>query len=60
MAEAHPLLRAYVKNHNPGFEVPYCYGSESRHYRPDFIVLVEDGHGDDDPLQTFLRPSISR
>ena len=28
VAEAHPRVRAYVKNHNLGFEVPYRYGSE--------------------------------
>lgn len=43
VAEAHPKVRAYVKNHNLGLEVPYRYGSESRKYRPDFIVLVDDG-----------------
>jgi type III restriction enzyme len=47
VAEAHPLVRAYVKNHNLGLEVPYRYGSETRRYRPDFIVLVDDGDGDD-------------
>ncbi len=50
VAEAHPRVRAYVKNHNLGFEVPYRHGSEPRRYRPDFIVLVDDGHGDDDLL----------
>lgn len=45
VAESHPQVRAYVKNHNLGFEVPYRYGSETRKYRPDFIVLVDDGHG---------------
>ena len=29
VAEAHPRVRAYVKNHNLGFEVPYRYGSET-------------------------------
>ncbi|MCC7316606.1 MAG: DEAD/DEAH box helicase family protein [Planctomycetes bacterium] len=43
VAEAHPRVRAYVKNHNLGLEVPYKYASESRKYRPDFIVLVDDG-----------------
>ena len=33
-----------MKNHNLGLEVPYRYGSEMRKYRPDFIVLVDDGH----------------
>jgi type III restriction enzyme len=50
VAEGHPQVRAYVKNHNLGFEVPYRFGSEIRRYLPDFIVLVEDGHGDDDLL----------
>ena len=43
VAEAHPKVIAYVKNHNLGLEVPYRYGSESRKYRPDFIVLIDDG-----------------
>jgi type III restriction enzyme len=46
VAEAHPRVQAYVKNHNLGLEVPYRYGSETRQYLPDFIVLVDDGHGD--------------
>ncbi|MHB8655823.1 MAG: BPTD_3080 family restriction endonuclease [Terriglobia bacterium] len=47
VAESHPRVRAYVKNHNLGLEVPYRYGSEMRKYLPDFIVLVDDGHGGD-------------
>ena len=47
-------MRAYVKNHNLGLEVPYRYGSETRKYRPDFIVLVDDGHGDDDLLHLVV------
>lgn len=54
VAEAHPSVRAYVKNHNLGFEVPYRYGSEMRRYRPDFIVLVNDGHGEEDLLQLVV------
>jgi type III restriction enzyme len=50
VAESHPKVRAYVKNHNLGLEVPYRYGSETRKYLPDFIVLVDDGHGPDDLL----------
>jgi type III restriction enzyme len=46
VAEAHPRVRAYAKNDNMGFEVPYCYGSEQRMYRPDFIVLIDDGRGE--------------
>ena len=47
IAERHPRVRAYVKNAGLGLEVPYRYGSESRRYLPDFIVLVDDGRGDD-------------
>ena len=50
VAEVHPKVIAYTKNHNLGLEVPYRYGSEMRKYLPDFIVLVDDGHGCDDPL----------
>jgi type III restriction enzyme len=45
VAEAHPKVRAYAKNQgNFDFKVPYRFGSESRRYEPDFIVLVDDGH----------------
>jgi len=54
VAEAHPQVRAYVKNHGLGFEVPYRYGSETRRYLPDFIVLVDDGHGPDNPLHLIV------
>src|SRR3546814_9111304 len=43
VVEKHPRVRAYVKNHNLGLDVHYRYGSETRHYRPDFIVKVDDG-----------------
>lgn len=54
VAEAHPQVRAYAKNHNLGLEVPYRYGSDSRIYLPDFIVLVDDGHGPDDLLHLVV------
>jgi hypothetical protein len=50
VAESHPKVIAYTKNHNLGLEVPYRYGSETRKYLPDFIVLVDDGHGAENPL----------
>jgi len=52
VAESHPQVQAYVKNHNLGLEVPYRYGSEMRTYLPDFIVLTNDGH--DDPLHLIV------
>ncbi|MBW0004511.1 MAG: DEAD/DEAH box helicase family protein [Hyphomicrobiales bacterium] len=54
VAEGHPNVIAYTKNHNLGFEVPYRYGSETRRYRPDFIVLVDDGKGPADALHLVV------
>lgn len=54
VAEAHPKVHAYVKNHGLGFEVPYRYGSETRKYLPDFIVLVDDGKGPGDLLRLIV------
>jgi type III restriction enzyme len=48
VAESHPKVIAYTKNHNLGLEVPYRYGSETRKYIPDFIVLIDDGRGSKD------------
>jgi len=44
VVESHPRVKAYVKNYNLGFEAPYRYGSETRTYTPDFIVVVNGGH----------------
>ncbi len=54
VAESHPRVKAYVKNHNLGLEVPYRDGSKIRTYIPDFIVCVDDGHGDDDYLNLIV------
>ncbi len=54
IADAHPRVRAWVKNHGLGLEVPYRSGSEARIYIPDFIVLVDDGRGADDPLHLVV------
>ncbi len=50
VAESQPHVKAYVKNHNLGLEVPYRRGSEMRTYLPDFIVRIDDGRGDNDLL----------
>ena len=50
--EAHPMVKAYVKNHNLCLEVPYLYGSTPRTYIPDFIVQVDDGQ--DEPLNLIV------
>ena len=54
VAEEHPRVRAYVKNHGLSLEVPYRMGSEARTYIPDFIVRVDDGRGADDPLHLIV------
>jgi len=54
VAESHPKVLRYVKNHNLGLDVPYRYGGEVRKYVPDFIVVVDDGHGLDDPLHLVV------
>jgi len=48
--DAHPKVRRWVKNQSMGFEVPYQLAGEPRRYIPDFIVVVDDGRGDDDLL----------
>ena len=54
VVESHPRVRAYVKNQGLGLEVPYRAGSEARTYVPDFIVLVDDGRGEDDLLHLVV------
>jgi type III restriction enzyme len=54
VAESHPLVNAYVKNQGLNFEIPYRCGSETRMYLPDFIVLVDDGNGENDLLHLIV------
>jgi type III restriction enzyme len=48
-----PVLR-YVKNQNLGFAIPYTLNGEERQYYPDFIAVVDDGRGPDDPLNLII------
>ena len=54
VAEDHRAVLSYVKNQNLGLEVPYLMGSAPRRYIPDFIVRVDDGQGEDDPLNLIV------
>ncbi len=54
IADSHPSVLAWVKNRSLGFEVPYRHGGELRRYVPDFIVLLDDGGGPDDPLHLVV------
>ena len=54
VVEAHPRVISYVKNQGLGLEVPYKDGATARIYLPDFIVLIDDGNGPDDPLHLVV------
>ncbi|UHL64066.1 DEAD/DEAH box helicase family protein [Paralcaligenes sp. KSB-10] len=54
VAESHPKVLTYTKNHNLGLEVPYRSGSANRVYIPDFIVQVDNGCGKEDPLNLIV------
>ncbi|MBB3982839.1 type III restriction enzyme [Sphingobium fontiphilum] len=54
VADRHPRVLAWAKNHNLGFEAPYSAGGEARRYRPDFILRIDDGHGDENPLNLVV------
>ena len=52
VVESNPRVRAYVKNQNLGFEVPYLMGATPRRYIPDFIVQIDDGQ--EEPLNLIV------
>lgn len=52
VAEKHERVKAYVKNHALGLEVPYIFKGEKRTYIPDFVVQVDDGR--EDPLNLIV------
>jgi type III restriction enzyme len=50
-------VRAYVKNDHLGFVIPYTHDGEPHEFVPDFVVRVDDGHGEDDLLNLILEVS---
>ncbi len=54
LLEAMPEVLRYVKNDRLGFEVPYTHGANDHVYRPDFIAVLDDGAGPDNPLHLVL------
>lgn len=50
-------VKAYVKNYNLGFTIPYIFGGEEKNYYPDFIVRIDDGHGNNDLLNLIVEVS---
>ena len=51
-----PIRRSGPTSKNQGLdlEVPYRYGSQRRTYLPDFVVLINDGRGNDDLLHLIV------
>ncbi len=52
--DAHPKVLRWVKNHGLGFEVPYEHGGTTRRYVPDFIVDLDYGLGEAEPLHIVV------
>jgi type III restriction enzyme len=50
-------VRAYVKNDHLGFVIPYTLDGTPHDYVPDFIVRIDDGHGEDDLLNLIVEVS---
>lgn len=40
-------VRCYVKNYQLGFIIPYTFNGEEKQYNPDYLIRLDDGHGDD-------------
>jgi type III restriction enzyme len=55
--EEMPEVRCYVKNKGLGFTIPYTINGEQHPYFPDFIVRIDDGHGEDDLLSLIVEVS---
>jgi type III restriction enzyme len=52
--ESMPEVRAYVKNQGLGLQIPYTFDTVPRNYLPDFVVILDDGRGEDDPLHLIV------
>jgi type III restriction enzyme len=51
---------SYVKNQNLGFTIPYILNGEEKLYFPDFIVRINDGHGQGDLLNLIIEVTGER
>jgi type III restriction enzyme len=47
----------YAKNQGLGFTIPYTFNGEEHGYMPDYIVRLNDGHGQDNLLSLILEVS---
>lgn len=59
--EEMPEVICYVKNMaRLNFTIPYLLNGEPRRYFPDFLVWLNDGRGESDPLKLILEVSGKR
>lgn len=54
IAESNEKVLCYVKNQGMSFEVPYLLGSAEKKYIPDFVLLIDDGKGKENPLHLIV------
>jgi len=54
VAEKHQAVRRWVRNQNLGLEIPYQSGGVAKRYIPDFLLLLDDGKGDEDLLHLIV------
>ncbi len=52
--EAMPEVASYVKNQRLGFTIPYAVDGQQHSYLPDYIVRLDDGHGQGDLLNLVV------
>ncbi|MDD3135970.1 MAG: DEAD/DEAH box helicase family protein [Methanoregula sp.] len=50
----------YVKNDHLGFTIPYTFEGEEHQYVPDFIAVMDDGHGTANPLNLIVEVTGER
>lgn len=58
--ESLPEVLRYVKNQGLGFTIPYTLDGRPHSYIPDFLIDLDDGHGEDDPLHLIVEVSGER
>jgi type III restriction enzyme len=56
LEEMNEVVR-YVKNHNLSFTIPYTINGEEHAYTPDFIAIIDDGHGREELLNLIVEVS---
>ncbi|XDZ66458.1 hypothetical protein AB8880_03430 [Alphaproteobacteria bacterium LSUCC0684] len=52
--EDEPAVEAYIRNEGLGVEIPYEYQKQHHKYLPDYIALINDGHGRGDLLNLIV------